>query len=236
MGPLFLLHLWMFTWFISPSSPKTLFPLSWSLSVPISRSQADPDTLEHLHFTTVKLIFLIKRGFWCKGALLGDLGPSWARFWRPWARMCCSFGAFKASRWQLRLPRIPPNVDKSNSMNQTWIFKESAFPQRKIAVFEGEGGNPDFQNVLGEATVHRILRWIMAFRSRASAQSFYTTYVYIIVSILSHSLLPDRCFPVFWSLSLSILTSQADPLTLRNRTRLSIRLRIIIPALPSKFP
>ena len=117
--------------------------------MPISRSQADPDTLENLHFTTVKRIFLIKRGLSCKGALLGDLGPSWARFWRPWARMGCSCGAFKASRWQLRLPRIPPNVDKSNSMNQTWIFKESAFSHRKIAVFEGEGGNPDFRNFLG---------------------------------------------------------------------------------------
>ena len=75
-----------------------------------------------------------------------DLGPSWARSWSPWARMGCSFGAFNASRWQLRLPRIPPNVDKSNSMNQTWIFKESAFSRREITVFEGEGGNPDFRH------------------------------------------------------------------------------------------
>ena len=113
--------------------------------------------------------------------------------------MGCSFGAFKASRWQLRLPRIPPNVDKSNSMNQIWIFKESAFSSRKIAVFEGEGGNPDFRHFFGETTVHRNLRWIMTFRSRASSQSFYITHVYIIVSLLSHSLLPNRCFPVFWT-------------------------------------
>ena len=90
--------------------------------MPISSSQADPATLENLHFTTVKRIFLIKRGFGCKGALMRDLGPSWARFWSSWARIGCSFGAFNASRWQLRLPRIPPNVDKSNLMNKTWIF------------------------------------------------------------------------------------------------------------------
>ena len=35
-------------------------------------------------------------------------------------------------------------------------------------------------------------------------------------------------FPYFWSLSLSILTSPADPPTLRNRIRLSIRLRILL--------
>ena len=69
------------------------------------------------------------------------------------------------------------------------------FPRRKIAVFEGEGGNQDFRNILREATVHRNLRLIMAFRSRASSQSFYITHVYIIVSLLSHSLLPNRCFP-----------------------------------------
>ena len=142
--------------------------------------------------------------------------------------MGCSFGAFRASRWQLRLPRIPPHVDKSNSMNQTWLFKEPAFSRRKIAVFEGEGGNPDFRHFFGETTVHRNLRWVMAFRSRASSQSFYTTYVYIAVSLLSHSLLPGRCFIICWSLPLSILTSQADPPTLRNRIRLSIRLKIII--------
>ena len=153
------------------------------------------------------------------------MGPSWARFWRPWARMGCSFGAFKASRWQLRLPRIPPNVDKSNSMNQIWIFKESAFPRREIAVFEGEGGNPDFRHFFGETTVHRNLRWIITFRSRASSQSFYITHVYIIVSLLSHSLLPTRGFPVCWTPSLSILSSPADPTTLRNRIRLSIRLK-----------
>ena len=97
-----------------------------------------------------------------------------------------------------------------------------------MAVLEGEGGNPNFRHFLGEATVHHNLRWIMAFRSRASSQSFYNTYVYIIVSLLSHSLLPNLCFPIFWSLSLSILSSPADPTTLRNRIRLSIRLRIII--------
>ena len=156
------------------------------------------------------------------------MGPSWARFWSPWARIGCSFGAFNASRWQLRFLKIPPNVHNNNFTSQPWIFQKPLFSRRKIEVFEGEGGNPDFQNFLGEATVHRILRWIMACRSRASSQSFYITYVYIIVSLLSHSLLPDRCFPVFGSPSLSIFTSQADPPTLRNRIRLSIRLRIII--------
>ena len=111
-----------------------------------------------------------------------DLGPSWVRFWNAWARMGCSFGALNAGRWQLRLPRIPPNVDKSNLMNQTWIFEESVFPRFKFAFFEGEGGNPNFRHFLADATVHRNLRWIMAFRSRASSQSFYITYVYIFVS------------------------------------------------------
>ena len=106
-----------------------------------------------------------------------DLWPPWARFWSHWARMGCSFRVLNASRWQLRLPRIPPNVDKSNSMNQTWIFKESAFSRRKIAVFESEGGNPDFRHFFGETTVHRNLRWIMTFRSRASSQSFYITHI-----------------------------------------------------------
>ena len=82
--------------------------------------------------------------------------------------------------------------------------------------------------MLGEATVHRILRWILAFCSRASSQSFYTTDVYIIVGLLSHALLPDRCFPVFWSLSLPILSSPADPPTFRNPIKLSIRLRILL--------
>ena len=161
-------------------------------------------------------MFLIKRGLWCKGALLGDLGPSWARFWRPLARMGCSFGAFKASRWQLRLPRIPPNVDKSNSMNQTWIFKESAFSRRKIAVFEGEGGNPDFRNFLGEATVHRILRWIMACRSRASSRSLYITYFYIFVSFFSHSLLWNRCFPSLGASRCPFWTPKRTPSPLKT--------------------
>ena len=95
-----------------------------------------------------------------------------------------------------------------------------------MEVFESGGGNPDFHNLLGRPP----LRWIMAFRSRASSQSFYTTYVYIIVSSLSHCILPNRCFPVFGTLSLSIWTSQAGPPTLRNRIRLSIRLRILIKA------
>ena len=97
-----------------------------------------------------------------------------------------------------------------------------------MAVFECEGGNPDFRHFLGEATVHRNLRWVIASRSRASELSFYITHVYIIVSLLSHSLLPNRCLPVFWTLSLSILSSPADPPTLRNRIRLSIRLRILL--------
>ena len=151
--------------------------------MPISSSQADPATLENLHFTTVKRIFLMKRRFGCKTALDGALGPSWARFWSYWARIGCSFGAFNASRWQLRFLKIPPNVHNNNFTSQPCIFQTSSFSRRKNEVFEGEGGNPDFQSFLGEATVHRILRWIMAFRSRASAQSFYTTYVYIIVSI-----------------------------------------------------
>ena len=70
----------------------------------------------------------------------------------------------------------------------------------------------------------------MACRSRASSRSIYIGYAYSTVSLLSHSLLPGRCSPVVWTLSLSMLTSQADPLTLRNRIRLRIRLRIIITA------
>ena len=68
----------------------------------------------------------------------------------------------------------------------------------------------------------------MAFRSRPSSQSFYITYAYDIISLLSPSLLPNRCFPAFGSLSLTILGSPADPPTLRNRIRLSIRLRILL--------
>ena len=142
--------------------------------------------------------------------------------------MGCSFGAFNASRWQLRFLKIPPNVHNSNFTPQPWIFQKPLFSSRKIEVFEGEGGNPDFRHFFGETTVHRNLRWIMAFRSRAYSQSFYITYVYIIVSLLSHCLLPNRCFPVFGGLSLSILSSPADPPTLRNRIRLSIRLRILL--------
>ena len=85
-----------------------------------------------------------------------------------------------------------------------------------------------YKRQVREAAVHRILRWVLAFRSRASSQSFYTTYVYIIVSSLSHCILPNRCFPVFGTLSLSIWTSQAGPPTLRNRIRLSTRLIILI--------
>ena len=46
--------------------------------------------------------------------------------------MGCSFGAFNASRWQLRLLRIPPNVGKSDLRNQTWIFKNSHSPVVKL--------------------------------------------------------------------------------------------------------
>ena len=99
-------------------------------------------------------------------------------------------------------------------MNQTWIVKESVFPRREIAVFEREGGNPDFRHFFGETTVHRNLRWIMTFRSRASSQSFYITYLFMFVRFFSHPLLPNRCFPICWSLSVSILSSQADPPTL----------------------
>ena len=53
----------------------------------------------------------------------------------------------------------------------------------KIKVFDGEGGTSEFQNCLGEATGHRMLLCIIACRSRASSQSFYNTYVYIIVSL-----------------------------------------------------
>ena len=74
----------------------------------------------------------MKRGFGCKGALMRDLVPSWHRVGNSWARMGCSFGAFNASRWQLRLPRIPPNVDKSNLINQTCIFKNLHFPVLKL--------------------------------------------------------------------------------------------------------
>ena len=84
-----------------------------------------------------------------------DLGAFLGSFLKLLGAYGGSFCAFKASRWQLRLPRIPPNVDKSNSMNQTWIFKESAFSICKIAVFEGEDGTPDFRHFFGETTVHR---------------------------------------------------------------------------------
>ena len=116
----------------SSSYPKTLFPLSWSLSVPISSSQADPVTLENLHFTTVKRIYLIKRGFGCKTAIENALGPSWARFWSSWARMGCSFGAFNASRWQLRFLKITPNVHNNKFTSQPWIFQKPLFPVVKL--------------------------------------------------------------------------------------------------------
>ena len=83
--------------------------------------QRTPITLRNLDFTTVKRIFLIKRRLWREGALIGDLKPSWARFWGSWARMGCSFGAFNTSRWQLRFLRIPPNVGKSDLRSQIWI-------------------------------------------------------------------------------------------------------------------
>ena len=35
-------------------------------------------------------------------------------------------------------------------MSQTCSFPKSTFSRRKIAGFEGEGGNPDFQNFLGK--------------------------------------------------------------------------------------
>ena len=100
--------------------------------MPISSSQADPDTFENLHFMIVKHICLIKRGFGCKGALMRDLGPSWARFWSPWARMGCSFGAFNASRWQLRFLKIPPNVHNNNFTSQPSIFQKPLFPDVKL--------------------------------------------------------------------------------------------------------
>ena len=83
-------------------------------------------------FYDCKTYFLIKRGLWCESALMRDSGPSWDRFGSSWARMGCSFGAFNASLWRLRLPRIPPNVDKSNFMNQTWIFWQFVFVTVKL--------------------------------------------------------------------------------------------------------
>ena len=57
------------------------------------------------------------------------------------------------------------------------------------------GGTSDFHQFFGEATGHFILRLIMACRSRASSQSLYITYFYICVGLLSHSRLPNICFP-----------------------------------------
>ena len=57
------------------------------------------------------------------------------------------------------------------------------------------GGTPVFQNFIWEATGHRILRGIMASRSRASSQSLYGTYFCIDVSFLAHPLLPNHYFP-----------------------------------------
>ena len=117
--------------------------------MPISSSQADPLTLENLHLTTIKRIFLIKRTFGCETALVGDLGPSCARFSSSWARLGCSFGALNASGWQVRFPRIPPYVHKSKFNSQTSVFQKSPSSQREIEVFESGGGNPDFHNLLG---------------------------------------------------------------------------------------
>ena len=44
------------------------------------------------------------------------------------------------------------------------------------------GGTHVFQNFIGEATGHHILRRIMASRSRASSQSLYITYVYLLLA------------------------------------------------------
>ena len=117
--------------------------------MPISSSQADPLTLENLHFTTIKRVCLIKRRFGCETALVGDLGPSCARFSSSWARLGCSFGALNASGWQVRFPRIPPYVHKSKFNSQTSVFQKSPFSRCEIEVFENGGGNPDFHNLLG---------------------------------------------------------------------------------------
>ena len=50
--------------------------------------------------------------------------------------MGCSLGAFKASRWQLGLPRIPPNVDKSHLVNQTWSVKNQYSTAVKLQFLE----------------------------------------------------------------------------------------------------
>ena len=94
-----------------------------------------PCHLRKPSFYNGKNIFLIKRRFGCKIALESALGPSWARFWSPWARMGCSCGAFNASRWQLRFLKIPPNVHNNNFTSQPWIFQQSNFSRRKIRVF-----------------------------------------------------------------------------------------------------
>ena len=47
---------------------------------------------------------------------------------------------------------------------------------------ERKSGNPDFRHFLGEATVHRNLRWVMACRSRASSQSLYILLMSIFLS------------------------------------------------------
>ena len=66
--------------------------------MPILNSRACPPTLKHLHFTTRKATFSIKRGFELIDALEGALEPSWARFGGPRASLGGSFGAYAASR------------------------------------------------------------------------------------------------------------------------------------------
>ena len=170
--------------------------------MPISSSQANPLTLENLHLTTIKLIFLIKRRFGCETALVGDLGPSCARFWSSWARLGCSFGALNASGWQVRFPRIPPYVHKSKFNSQTSVFQKPPFSGRKIEVFENGGGNPDFHNLLGRPpyTVFydgfwhfarvRLRNRFIRLMSTLSLAHYLTVFFQIVVF---PSLGPSRC-------------------------------------------
>ena len=147
LGFFFLPHLWIFTWFISSSSPKLLFSLSWSLSVPISSSQADPDTFEYLYFTIVKRRFLIKHHFECKDALEGALrsplssilffvcGGSWCPIWC----LCGLEGAPRISKTFYFGTLEPPRLRKNNFSSQTKHVQKLRFHRRQIAVFEGGG-------------------------------------------------------------------------------------------------
>ena len=74
-------------------------------------------------------------------------------------------------------------------------FQKMNFYRGKIKAFEGEGGASDCEHFFGDATGHRILRCILARRSRASSESPYIISFCIFVSFFSHPHLPNRGFP-----------------------------------------